>query len=278
MAPKLSERHKEAGIVRFTSTEANTNHSWTAVVNLAKVKLGGETNPRIPTNRHIAEIRENFSVYCSDNPKLWYQGGTLSSINGSHTMKVMILEGYKTMTCNVWLNLTEQQSLEIFYEGNMKSKKMNSWTAFGVALRAKYKWATTIQRRLKAAGFTTPADRGYNQNTASIRSIIGLIEAYEAGSTVLRDVVNILSVWQDEEVRDSGKNPIGCCPFIRGVLDLVRQYREFCPEQMAETLSARDAWDIDRKATLCAGRRPERGHYFMVLDKLYNRPWLATAA
>lgn len=277
---KLTHQMIKAGISKIANLK-NTSGSWTCEVDLSLVdKASNGVNFRKFSKKHMKEIMADFNYRAVRNPVLIYSNGVLRSIDGRHTIAV-ILEMHKEKlkevssnrwTCDVFFDINIYQSAAIFHELTTKSMRMSCWDSFAAALQAKYDFAIDMLNILNNYKMKTPKHDGYSNKTADFTAYTTLSEAYYLGGDFFNTFLKVISIWK-------GKSKLqptaGSCPFQRGLIDYLKDELNVATVEniysRLKKFQATDFSDIANKHAWGYGKsRADRNHYKRAFKELTN--------
>jgi len=266
---RLTNAYKNAGIT-IISNLRNANGSYQVTLDLETIdRKENGTNFRKFSKAHKNEIAATFNKNAVRNPILLWNKKTrlLQSIDGRHTIAVLLDQGYKKWTADVFFTLNEQEAGAVFYELTQNSKRMAPWDAFAAAFQSEYKFALDIDAALSRVGFSTPNEDGYNSNTADLNGFTPLFDSWELGANFLHTFLTVLAVWKHNGSRlhkDARKSP-----FQRGLFDFLKEYiSQYSARDLAAFLGKRNPAEIVERAIDLGGDRVERGHYKLAFESV----------
>jgi hypothetical protein len=222
---KLAKKHRKAGLLSLGVQMHN--QSYLCETDLSTVDKNSSTNWRDFDQNHSNKVQKEFCLHVAQPPILNYRSdGRLETINGRHTIDVLLSKGYKTAHCQVFFGLTIQEAARIFLELTVNSKRMSPEAAFNAAVAAEYPHAVAIRQMLDEFRFTTTADVGCGVRNAEIKSLSPLYEAYTKvgpkGEGSLRALFETLRAIEPNPNRKLHKI-CGTCEFLRGLLDAISE-------------------------------------------------------
>lgn len=274
---KLTKSHQSAGAIRITSTEPNSNGSWTAMCDLAMIdRESNGSNYRKYSKRHSKEISGDFIIEAARNPILLWKTETKSfiTIDGRHSLGAFLANGYNTWTCDIHFNATTEKASSVFYEMTQNSKRMAPWDAYAAALSAKYQFALDIKSALIEMGFTSPKDSGFNGSTADFCGFTPLRDAIDFGYNFLIDFLKILKIWKatGKCLEDVARGNV----FQRGLLDfLENHHRHYQIKDIVFNFKRYTSTQIMGVAEMFPNNgRVDRHHYKKAFEFIMNQPSL----
>lgn len=271
--PKLNKTMQNAGITQVHCVL--TSGAVLCTVRLDKVDRMSRTNYRKLDERHSANIGERFDQRCVRNPVLRYLNGKLDSVDGRHTTDMLLDRDVDTATAEVHFGINNQQAARIFYEVAINTKRMDQWAAYNAALTGKYKFALDIKALMEEFGFTCPADEGYGNRNADIRSASPLYEAYQHdGEPFVRKLFTVLAAWRDRRPEGEVPKPCGKCEFLRGLIDFLQDVDTTDIDAVANRLTSRSPESYVSEASGYGERstdRITRGHFFAAFRSMHSK-------
>lgn len=272
---KLTRVHRRAGIIQVLSQ--NFDGSYNCLVDLGQIVIdNNKANPRPHSKLHEAQIISDWDEMCVRNPILRFDSGQLTTIDGRHTTKALIKQGYTEATCNVHFNITDAEAARIFYYLTTNAKRIDPWDAYICAVESGMRHALDIEAMLKRHGIKSPKDDSFNLKTADIKSYTVLHEAWDGGTIVLRKFCYLLSVsYKNAQGRiEYDARSVG---FVRGFLDFIQdhEFSKLDINTLADYLERATASEIFNYAKNMAHRagadRPNRGHFKRVFSEIVWR-------
>lgn len=280
--PTLTKALKAAGIVAIGSR--NLNGSYTCQVQLCKIDVTcNTTNYRKYDLKHMKALNADFDPMALRNPILFFRRNrrTLPTMDGRHTVNLLrwrMEEGHDPkgewdiIECDVYLSIKDHESAAVFYRLTQNSKRMDPWSAFFSAYKARFPFAVAMHRLFRDYEFSTPVDDGPPpRKGADLSSVEPFLEAWRLTEDASM-VESLLYILYEAFVYDSSlATTAGQCSFIRGLIDLLRRYEEeYDLDYIVKRLKRNEPDDYKGMASAIASderKRLDRRHYRMAFER-----------
>jgi hypothetical protein len=266
-----------AGIISIGTM--NTNGSFTCIVRLDQIDRDSDaSNFRKTAKAHINEIVINFKPHSVRNPILRWRRNKMISLDGRHGIHAMSIVNesgpfkgkYTTISADVFFKISDSIAASIFYDMNMYSKRMDTWSAMHAARLAKYDFAVDILEAVAEYDLTTPIDDGIPpRRKADLTNVDPLMKSWTMGR--LDSFLKLLHMF----VINGELDPAAKLQrFQLGLLDILARYDDMSVDQLCEWIGRRSASfykDIANDKANNQDARLDKKHYREAFESTFPR-------